>query len=158
MTRAVIIAVCFLVGCKSASINQLTVSIAKQQLIAGDKKYLVSTSRFGAGNKAGSNKTATGRMVIIEKVGAGMPAGTIFKGKKPTKYYRGGDAITSRILVLHGLEKQNSNVKRRLLYIHGTTDECDIGKPVSWGCVRMKNKDIIELFDKVNVGTLILIQ
>jgi L,D-transpeptidase YbiS len=119
----------------------------------------VSTSRFGLGFEHGSHKTPTGKFSIHEKIGGEMPAGTVFKGRRPIRnpvdLSLEQDLITSMILWLDGVEQQNSQTKERYIYIHGTNHEDLIGQPASGGCIRMRNSDVIQLFDKVEVGTLV---
>lgn len=120
--------------------------------------FPVSTSRFGFGSEGGSQKTPTGRFRICEKIGAEMPANTIFEGRRPrakecVDWLADPDLITSRILWLEGLDSSNANTRDRYIYIHGTNQEHLIGEPASHGCVRMRNADVIELFDLVRTGT-----
>ncbi|MBV8329589.1 MAG: L,D-transpeptidase [Verrucomicrobia bacterium] len=119
----------------------------------------VSTSRFGLGFENGSRKTPTGKFCIHQKIGDNMPAGTVFKGRRPVPNPADPspelDLITSRILWLDGIEEQNARTKERYIYIHGTNHEDLIGQPASAGCIRMRNSDVIQLFDKVEVGTLV---
>ena len=120
--------------------------------------FPVSTSRFGFGSEGGSQKTPTGRFRICEKIGAEMPANTVFKGRQPlteecVNWLFEPDLITSRILWLEGLDPSNANTRDRYIYIHGTNQEHLIGEPASHGCVRMRNADVIKLFDLVRTGT-----
>jgi lipoprotein-anchoring transpeptidase ErfK/SrfK len=119
----------------------------------------VSTSRFGLGFELGSRKTPTGSFRVREKIGGEMPIGTIFKGRRPIPASVDGsaerDLITSRILWLDGLEENNANTRERYIYIHGTDQEQSIGQPASNGCIRMRNADVIRLFDLVEVGVLV---
>lgn len=121
------------------------------------KSWPASTSRFGTGFAKGSNKTPTGHFRVAEKIGTGAPPWTEFKGRVPTGNIAapGGDhdAILTRILWLEGLDPANSNTKERYIYFHGTNREDLIGTPASHGCVRMRNADIVELFDTVPCGT-----
>ncbi len=121
------------------------------------KSWPASTSRFGTGFTEGSNKTPTGRFRISEKIGDGAPAWMEFKGRIQTGTISepGGDhdAILTRILWLEGLDPVNSNTKDRYIYFHGTNREDLIGMAASHGCVRMRNADIVELFDTVPCGT-----
>ncbi len=135
------------------------------------QKYSVSTSAYGTGSKENSFKTPLGRHKIDEKIGQDLPRGAVLKGRKwtgaianiitepiDTKF----DVVTSRILWLTGLEEglnKGSGVdsKERYIYIHGTAEEGLIGKPASDGCVRMYNKDVISLFDKVDIDTEVFI-
>ena len=120
--------------------------------------FPVSTSRFGFGSEGGSRKTPTGRFRICEKIGDEMPANTVFKGRRPlaeecVDWLADPDLITSRILWLEGLDWSNANTRDRYIYVHGTNQEHLIGEPASHGCVRMRNADVIELFDLVGMGT-----
>ena len=115
----------------------------------------VSTSRAGPGFEPGSFKTPTGVFRVYERIGENAPSGTTFVGRVPIEEPPASDddLITSRILWLDGLERENANTKERYIYIHGTNQEDLIGQPVSHGCVRMRNEDIIKLFEMVAVGT-----
>ena len=126
------------------------------------RKYKVSTSRFGIGDNFGSYKTPAGRLRIWEKLGADLPAGAVLKHRAATGEILepnapGRDPIVSRILWLEGLETQNDNARGRGIYIHGTTEESNLGKPVSWGCIRMRSEDVIELYNLVSVGAVVTI-
>src|SRR3954453_9557738 len=141
---------------------RIRISVRRQRLTlhAGRKKlaeYPVSTSRFGLGSKEGSFKTPTGKFRIADKIGAGMPLGTVFKSRRPIratkKALREEDLVMTRILWLDGLERRNANTHGRYVYIHGTNHEEKIGTPASHGCIRMRNADVIELFDRVEEGT-----
>ena len=130
------------------------------------KRYPCSTSRFGIGQAEGSNKTPLGLHRIAEKIGAGAPAGTVFKARKAIGHVSQpefADAkITTRILWLEGLEpgfNQGGNVDShaRYIYIHGTADQASIGKPASCGCIHLTDADIIPLFDLLPSGTLVWI-
>ena len=147
--------------------RRIHVSILKQQLTLrrGRKiirRYPVSTSRFGLGFEEGSNKTPLGKFRVSDKIGAGMPAGTVFVGRAPLgpddPLPPTNDLILSRILWLDGLERHNANTRERFIYIHGTRHENKIGQPDSHGCIRMRNADVIELFDLVDVGTPVTIR
>jgi lipoprotein-anchoring transpeptidase ErfK/SrfK len=126
------------------------------------RSYPVSTSRFGVGTEQGSMKTPTGRFCIAKKIGGEMPSGTIFQSRVPLKPDEPlpptEDLVMSRILWLDGLDEQNANTRDRFIYIHGTKHEDKIGIPDSCGCVRMRNEDVIELFDFVDEGTPIVIE
>jgi lipoprotein-anchoring transpeptidase ErfK/SrfK len=119
----------------------------------------VSTSRFGLGFENGSRKTPTGRFRIHQKVGGEMPVGTVFKGRRPVTtpvdWLTEPDLITSRILWLDGLDEENALTKERYIYIHGTNQEQLIGQAASAGCIRMRNVDVVRLFDQVEVGALV---
>jgi L,D-transpeptidase YbiS len=119
----------------------------------------ISTSRFGLGFENGSRKTPTGTFCIHQKIGDQMPVGTVFKGRKPVTtpvdWTTEPDLITSRILWLDGLDEENAATKERHIYIHGTNQEQLIGQAASSGCIRMRNADVIRLFDQVEVGALV---
>jgi lipoprotein-anchoring transpeptidase ErfK/SrfK len=142
--------------------NKVVVSVRDQKmLLLRDgrtvKSYRVSTSKFGIGDKPGSNCTPLGRMEVASKIGGGYPAGTVFKSRRPTGEVLkpnspGRDPIVSRILWLRGTEKYNSNAFKRCIYIHGTPEEWRVGTPASYGCIRMKSKDVIDLYNYVGRG------
>jgi hypothetical protein len=129
------------------------------------KQFSCSTSRFGIGQTEGSNGTPLGLHRIVEKIGGGWPAGTVFKGRQPIGYTWKGmpDAkITTRILWLEGLEpgfNRGGNVDShaRYIYIHGTADQTSIGKPASCGCIHLADADLVPLFDLLPSGTLVWI-
>jgi lipoprotein-anchoring transpeptidase ErfK/SrfK len=124
--------------------------------------YVISTSRFGLGTEPGSNRTPAGRFRIAEKIGEGAPPGEIFVSRVATgKFGQEGDEkdhVQTRILWLEGLEAENRNTYDRYIYIHGTNAESKLGVPMSYGCVRMSNLDVIDLYDRVPVGAGVEIQ
>ncbi|MCX6838417.1 MAG: L,D-transpeptidase [Verrucomicrobia bacterium] len=126
------------------------------------KKYDISTSKFGLGDQKGSNCTPLGKCQIVAKIGHGLPAGAVLKSRrwngevlKPNA--PGRDPIVSRILWLKGVESTNRNAFNRFIYIHGTPEEKNLGRPASYGCVRMGMKDVVDLFNTVNVGSNVVI-
>ena len=135
------------------------------------KTYVISSSSYGVGNKAGSNKTPIGLHKVKQKFGEETPIngkmiGRVFYGDIATIYTDNTksktDDVCSRILWLVGLEEglnkgEGIDSYNRYIYIHGTSEEGRLGKPVSHGCIRMKNKEVIELYEKVKIGTLVLI-
>jgi lipoprotein-anchoring transpeptidase ErfK/SrfK len=147
--------------------RNIHISIRDQRLTlkegeAAIRTYPVSTSRFGVGTEQGSLKTPTGRFRVAKKIGENMPSGTIFRGRVPLKsddpLPPTEDFVTSRILWLHGIDEHNANTRQRFIYIHGTKHEDKIGDPASRGCVRMRNADVIELFDLVDEGASVVIE
>ncbi len=140
----------------------LHVSVASQTLEVRrgarqvERRYPVSTSRFGLGSKPGSLCTPLGRFRIHEKIGDGAPLGTVFKSRVALPenglHSTAEDLVLTRILWLGGLDPHNLNTLERYIYIHGTNHEKLIGQPVSHGCVRMANADIAELYDLMHVG------
>ena len=154
----------------------LCVSIENQKMyhIKEDaivKKYIISSSEYGTGSETGSNKTPLGLHKVKEKYGDNIPingrmTGRVFYGDIATIYTdetkSKTDDITSRIFWLEGLEKGKNKGKgidsfSRYIYIHGTSEEGRLGKPASHGCIRMKNKEVIDLYKLIEVGTLVLI-
>ena len=147
--------------------KSIHVSIRDQQLtVVEDEKpirtYPVSTSRFGIGTEEGSFKTPIGRFCVAKKIGNDMPNGTVFVGRVPLQADEGlpatEDLVMSRILWLDGLDEQNANTRDRFVYIHGTKHEDKIGTAASHGCVRMRNEDVIELFEMIDEGTPVVIE
>lgn len=151
-------------SCSQYKFEKACISIEKQtlELISNNgkkKTYSVSTSKFGEGNEKNSFKTPLGLFLVVDKIGANCKINTVFKARVPTKNKPGGkDCITTRIIRIHGLESKNSNTLKRNVYVHGTNREDLIGRRASYGCVRMKNEDIIDYFDKITVGHIIEIK
>lgn len=146
---------------------QIRIHVPSQtlDLVDGDtllRRYVISTSGYGLGTEPGSNKTPTGRFSIAEKHGDGAPPGEIFISRQPTgRFGEEGDPndhVQTRILWLDGLDPENANTYSRYIYIHGTNAESQLGVPVSHGCIRMSNLDVIDLYDRVAAGTLVEIQ
>jgi len=156
-----------LAGCATDNRHRMILSVADQKMIVlRDGKplssYPVSTSKFGLGDRPGSYATPLGVLRIKEKIGHGLPAGAVFKSRKPTGEVLpvdapGRDPIVTRILWLEGLDERNRNSYRRYIYIHGTPEERNVGRPVSYGCIRMRSQDVIELFETVGLNSKILI-
>jgi len=133
------------------------------------RRYAVSTGERGAGERSGSLCTPRGRHRIRARIGAGAPAGAVFRGRRPTgevwtaefaAAHPGRDWILSRILWLCGEEPGRNrggevDTMRRYIYLHGTGDDQPMGVARSHGCVRMRNHDIIELFELVPAGTVV---
>lgn len=118
--------------------------------------YPISTSKFGLGSEPGSFRTPTGHFRIDEMIGHGVPERAIFRSRRPTGELAplGGDDdhVLTRILWLTGIDPGNANTRDRYIYIHGTNQEAAIGTAASHGCVRMRNTDIISLFEKISPG------
>lgn len=161
---------------EAAGSKVLLVKIDEQTLYLLDNGRIesmwpVSTSKFGIGNQSGSYKTPAGVHRVAEKIGAGCRLREIIRTRIPTGEIApladassaapvSRDMITTRILWLQGLEpgiNRGGNVDSylRYIYVHGTPEERSLGAPSSIGCVRMGNEDMIELFDGVEVGTLV---
>ena len=136
------------------------------------RQWPVSTARNGAGEQRDSERTPRGRHVVRARIGAGLPVGTVFVGRRPTgetwspelaRRHPGRDWILTRILWLSGLEPGRNRLgdvdtMRRYIYIHGAPDDQPVGAPASHGCIRMRNADIIELFELVPAGTEVMIR
>jgi lipoprotein-anchoring transpeptidase ErfK/SrfK len=156
---------------------KVEISIPAQTLVLSDgnrsvKSYSVSTASRGAGERNGSLCTPRGRHIVRARIGAGLPLGAVFVRRRPTGEvwspalhgrYPGRDWILTRILWLSGCEPGRNRLgevdtMRRYIYIHGTPDSAAMGKPGSIGCIRMRNRDIVELFDLVAPYTPVDIQ
>lgn len=162
---------------KSPKAPLIIISIAEQTLALLENKqviktYPISSAKAGIGNLSGSYKTPLGVHSISHKIGEGAELATIFKARIDTgeiakihtepDQESGADNITSRILWLDGMEEGfnkggDVDSHHRFIYIHGTDEEGRLGIPVSHGCIRMGNLDVLELFGLVLVGTLVLI-
>jgi lipoprotein-anchoring transpeptidase ErfK/SrfK len=153
-------ALAFLSSCTTPDTrHRIVVSIPEQRLALLDNgaliaTYPVSTSKFAIGDAPGSRGTPLGELEIAKKIGGGAVSGTVFRDRRPTGEVLvpdapGRDPIVSRILWLRGLEGQNANAYGRYIYIHGTAEERNIGKRASYGCIRMRSRDVIQLFDVV---------
>ncbi|MDX1795678.1 MAG: L,D-transpeptidase [Hydrogenovibrio sp.] len=151
---------------------KILISIARQTLTLLDgqrvvRRYSISTAKNGIGSEKNSGKTPLGRHVIRAKIGADQPLNAVFVGRRPTgELYDDAlaqaqpdrDWILTRILWLSGKEigknrLGNRDTMQRYIYLHGTPDSEPMGIPLSHGCIRLRNEDILELFDLVDVGT-----
>ena len=156
--------------------KEIRVSIPEQTLrLLEDgrelRSWTVSTAAKGAGEQSGSEQTPRGRHVVRARIGDGQPLRAVFRGRRPTgevwspalgERFPGRDWILTRILWLSGCEPGFNRLgqvdsMRRYIYIHGTPDDQPMGKPRSHGCVRMRNEDMLALFDLTPVGTPVLI-
>ena len=156
--------------------SRIEVDIATQRLLLRQRgavvaDWPVSTAANGAGQRLGSGCTPLGRHRIRIKIGAGCPSGTVFVGRRPTgevyspalaARYPDRDWILTRILWLTGTEPGHNrgadcDTLRRFIYIHGCPDQAPVGRPGSHGCIRMRNDDLVALFDRVAAGTEVLI-
>ena len=148
--------------------DRIVVSVYDQRLsLIGKegpvKTYPISTSKYGLGSQPRSYKTPLGRMYVCKMIGGDVRAGSVFKSRRPTgEVVRpnspGRDPIISRIIWLEGLERFNHNTKERLIYIHGTPEERTIGTPSSYGCIRMRSRDVIDLYSRIRVGTTVYVK
>lgn len=153
----------FFCGCATKDTNNIMLVSLKEQRMALYHKgkrvatFPVSTSKFGVGDRPGSNCTPVGELEVASKIGDGQPLGMVFKGRRPTGEVLppnapGRDPIVTRILWLRGRESGTRNAFNRYIYIHGTPEEDKIGKPASYGCIRMRSRDIAQLYDRIGVG------
>jgi len=155
---------------------QIAISIASQTLVLKDqdktiRRYLISSANNGAGEKNGSFCTPRGRHIIRAKIGGGQPLNTVFVGRRPSgeifapkmrQAFPNRDWIVTRILWLSGCQTGfnrlgDVDTMRRYIYLHGSPDDVQMGNPGSIGCIRMRNADIVELFDLIEVGTPVTI-
>jgi phosphoserine phosphatase len=125
-----------------------------------EREYVVSTASKGVGFTEGSYRTPTGRFVIVQKIGDGEPAGTIFKSRQPVGCWQPGEAcdqdlVLTRIIRISGLQPDSANTFDRFIYFHGTNQEEKLGAPASCGCIRLSNADIIDLHDRVAPGMIV---
>ncbi len=147
--------------------HTIVISVPDQELVVYKEKALlaqfpVSTSKFGLGDEPGSRATPLGWLEVARKVGGGAALGSVFKNREWTGEILapntpGRDPIVTRILWLRGLEDGNRHAFNRDIYIHGTPEEWKIGTAASFGCIRMRSRDIIALYDAVGVGARVQI-
>ena len=144
----------------------INISIKDQTLSFKDKTYSISSAANGLGEEEGSFCTPTGKFKIASMIGDGLEIGAVLTGRVPTgeiyspqlkQQYPNRDWILTRILWLDGIEVHNKNTKARYIYIHGAPDEATMGVPGSKGCIRLRNQDIIELFERVKIGENVVI-
>src|SRR3990167_4520244 len=143
--------------------RSVLINIQTQTLHLNDKTYAISSAKNGLGEVTGSFKTPRGAHRIHAKIGGDQPIYTVFRGRVPTgeiwtealsEKKPDQDFILSRILWLQGPDTPLN----RYIYIHGTNDEKNIGVPVSLGCIRMRNQDVLDLYEKVAVGDEVIIK
>ncbi|HUV98849.1 MAG TPA: L,D-transpeptidase [Gallionella sp.] len=154
---------------------KIIVQISTQQLELLDdagkplRRYAISSSGKGVGEMRGSFRTPRGKHIIRAKIGAGLPVNTVFAGRRPTgevytpelgAQFPERDWMLTRILWLSGCEAGfnrlgECDTMRRYIYIHGTPDSVQLGRPDSHGCIRMRNADLVELFELAPAGTAV---
>jgi hypothetical protein len=147
--------------------SRLIISVRDQKLMLlrdGGRVaiYPVSTSMFGLGDAWGRMTTPLGYLSVAQKIGDNAPVGAVFHNRRFTgeilpSNAPGRDRVTTRIIWLRGLEAQNAHAFQRCIYIHGTPEEKTIGRPASYGCIRMKSSDIAALYNQVSLGMLVQI-
>ena len=147
--------------------SEIIISVRDQKLMLvqnGGKvvTYPVSTSMFGLGDSWGRMTTPLGYFAVEQKIGDNAPVGAVFHNRRLTGEVLqpnapGRDPVITRIIWLRGLEAQNAHAYQRCIYIHGTPQEKTIGRPASYGCIRMKSSDVAELYNRVPVGAVVQI-
>ena len=174
MLPRVALAVVLLIACAVRSADALppyesgfVISVPDQELAVLSRgkivaRFPVSTSKFGTGDGVGTYRTPLGTFFISAKIGDNLPAGAVIKSRAATGEVVaansvGRDAIVSRVIWLRGKDATNRNAFERCIYIHGTAEEKRIGRRASFGCVRMKSKDVIALYQLAHIGTPVLI-
>ncbi|MFK5923171.1 MAG: L,D-transpeptidase [Verrucomicrobiota bacterium] len=163
MSGIVLLLFCQCSTISNKSSNRVVISVKEQKLALYKegklvRKYPVSTSKFGEGDKPGSYRTPLGTMKVAEKIGGSAPRGAVFKSRRRTGEILkpnapGRDPIVSRIIWLTGTESRNRHAYKRFIYIHGTAEEKKIGQTASYGCIRMRSRDVINLYRKIGTGT-----
>jgi lipoprotein-anchoring transpeptidase ErfK/SrfK len=141
---------------------EIVVSVEDQELalIAWGKvvkRFPISTSKFGTGDVVGSYRTPLGQTFVSAKIGDYLPAGSVIKNRNATgeivnSNAPGRDAIVSRVIWLRGMDGTTANARDRCIYIHGTAEERLIGRRASYGCIRMRSKDVIALYSLIHIG------
>lgn len=160
---AFIVTLAILSGCTQGDTRHaLYISVADQKMLVTDRgvpvaTYPISTSKFGLSAQVNSNGTPLGKHRVAKKIGDGLPEGAVLKSRRPTGEVLavdapGRDPIVTRILWLQGREFHNRNSYARMIYIHGTPEERNIGLPSSYGCIRMRSHDVVSLFERVGIG------
>jgi hypothetical protein len=147
--------------------SRVIISVRDQKLMLVQNSrniatYPVSTSKFGLGDLLGRMTTPLGFLQVVEKIGDHAPTGAVFHNRRWTGEILapnspGRDPIVTRILWLRGLEPENAHAFGRCIYIHGTPEEKTIGHPASYGCIRMRSRDVAALFDQIPLGTIVQI-
>jgi lipoprotein-anchoring transpeptidase ErfK/SrfK len=147
--------------------HTLIISVPDQRMVVLENgvpvaRYPISTSKYGVGDCRGRYTTPLGNLQVAQKIGDNAPVGAVFKGRRwtgevirPNAF--GRDPIVTRILWLRGLDSSNRNAYNRAIYIHGTPEERLIGRPASYGCIRMRSQDVVKVFNTVGVGARISI-
>lgn len=148
---------------RASSTPAIVVSVPDQRLVLLDRgvpvaQFPVSTSKYGLGDQSGSYRTPLGSLEVAARIGQAAPVGAVFKNRVRTGEIlrpnsKGRDPIVTRILWLRGRESRNAGAYSRGIYIHGTPVENKIGRPASYGCIRMRSRDIVKLFNAVPTGT-----
>ena len=145
--------------------SRVIISVKDQKLMlmsdgARIATYPISTSKFGVGDAWGHMTTPLGFLQVAEKIGDHAPVGAVFRNRRFTGEILkpnapGRDPVITRIIWLKGLQPENEHAFSRCIYIHGTPEERTIGRPASYGCIRMKSRDVAELYAQLPIGTTV---
>ena len=162
---SILVAIAVLLGSCAApqdTAHRVIISAHDQRLALVENGHLVttypvSTSKYGLGDSLGSYRTPLGKLKVAGMIGNGAPLGAVFKDRRRTGEVvgvnaPGRDPIVTRIIWLAGEERQNANAFRRDIYIHGTPEERNIGRVASYGCIRMRSVDVVQLFNSIGYG------
>jgi L,D-transpeptidase catalytic domain len=152
-------------GLRADGPSRVIISVKEQKLMLmgnGTRlaTYPISTSKFGVGDNWGRMTTPLGFLQVAEKIGDHAPVGAVFRNRRFTGEILkpnapGRDPVITRIIWLKGLEASNAHAFSRCIYIHGTPEEKTIGRPASYGCIRMKSRDVTELYAQLPIGALV---
>ena len=167
VSAVLLVVAALLSGCAKDTDHQVVISTVDQQMTLLKKgvplgTYPVSTSKYGVGDQPNSFRTPVGRLEVEKKIGDGAPMGAVFKSRERTGEVLpvnapGRDPIVTRILWLKGTDANTANAFERTIYIHGTPEERNLGKPASYGCVRMRSVDVAYVYSVVGWGAEVLI-
>ncbi|HEX4640124.1 MAG TPA: L,D-transpeptidase [Chthoniobacterales bacterium] len=168
MLRLAVVAVALISlapGLRAEGPSRVIVSVKEQKLMLmsnGERiaTYPISTSKFGIGDDWGHMTTPLGFLQVAEKIGDHAPVGAVFRNRRFTGEVLkpnapGRDPVITRIIWLKGLQEENAHAFSRCIYIHGTPEERTIGRPASYGCIRMKSRDVAELYGQLPVGAVV---
>ena len=157
--------IAFAAALRAEGPSRVIISVKDQKLMlmadgARLATYPISTSKFGVGDAWGHMTTPLGFLQIAEKIGDHAPVGAVFRNRRFTGEILqpnapGRDPVITRIIWLKGLQPENAHAFSRCIYIHGTPEEKTIGRPASYGCIRMKSRDVAELYAQLPVGALV---
>lgn len=167
VSAVLLVVAAVLSGCVKDTDHQVVVSTVDQKMTLLQKgvplgTYPVSTSKYGVGDVPNSFRTPVGRLEVEKKIGDGAPMGAVFKNRERTGEILavdapGRDPIVTRILWLKGTDANTANAFERTIYIHGTPEERNLGKPASYGCIRMRSADVAYVYNVVGWGAEVLI-
>jgi lipoprotein-anchoring transpeptidase ErfK/SrfK len=166
--RSLLVLLLFTVCARALNLGpEIVVSVHDQKLALLENgrataRFPISTSRFGIGDSPNSYKTPIGVLWVYDKIGGNLPQGAVIKNRSATGEVipanaRGRDPIVTRIIWLKGLFGGTTHAYERCIYIHGTPEESTLGRPVSYGCIRMRSADVVRVYDKIGIGTHVLI-